>query len=165
MVHPSNEVLSSDILPRWAIIGWLLTTCTVRGRSLGRLQEPGRLLQSAVSVCFQSNVAASNAKLALFYDWLFFNPEKDSIMNIGNTRTRTHAQAQAQAWTLAVSGVNTLLPLLCVRTSHPGDASLHEASSRHHRHAPGLHVPGTHTHTPAAEPCARQVVARRPLIG
>ncbi|XP_050843781.1 integrator complex subunit 3, partial [Serinus canaria] len=58
VVHPSNEVLSSDILPRWAIIGWLLTTCT-------------------------SNVAASNAKLALFYDWLFFNPEKDSIMNIG----------------------------------------------------------------------------------
>lgn len=31
----------------------------------------------------QSNVAASNAKLALFYDWLFFSPEKDSIMNIG----------------------------------------------------------------------------------
>ncbi|XP_009866754.1 PREDICTED: integrator complex subunit 3, partial [Apaloderma vittatum] len=30
----------------------------------------------------KSNVAASNAKLALFYDWLFFNPEKDSIMNI-----------------------------------------------------------------------------------
>lgn len=29
VVHPSNEVLSSDILPRWAIIGWLLTTCTV----------------------------------------------------------------------------------------------------------------------------------------
>uniref|UniRef100_A0A8D2J5E3 Integrator complex subunit 3 n=1 Tax=Varanus komodoensis TaxID=61221 RepID=A0A8D2J5E3_VARKO len=26
VVHPSNEVLSSDILPRWAIIGWLLTT-------------------------------------------------------------------------------------------------------------------------------------------
>ncbi|NXI57616.1 INT3 protein, partial [Chloroceryle aenea] len=46
VVHPSNEVLSSDILPR------------------------------------RSNVAASNAKLALFYDWLFFNPEKDSIMNI-----------------------------------------------------------------------------------
>jgi integrator complex subunit 3 len=33
VVHPSNEVLSSDILPRWAIIGWLLTTCTVRGRA------------------------------------------------------------------------------------------------------------------------------------
>lgn len=35
VVHPSNEVLSSDILPRWAIIGWLLTTCTVRGQALG----------------------------------------------------------------------------------------------------------------------------------
>lgn len=57
VVHPSNEVLSSDILPRWAIVGWLLTTCT-------------------------SNVAASNAKLALFYDWLFFSADKDSIMNI-----------------------------------------------------------------------------------
>ena len=36
-------------------------------------------------ICFilQSNVAASNAKLSLFYDWLFFDPEKDSIMNIG----------------------------------------------------------------------------------
>lgn len=36
---------------------------------------------------FQSNVAASNAKLALFYDWLFFNPDKDSIMNIGTLLT------------------------------------------------------------------------------
>ncbi|XP_023239440.1 integrator complex subunit 3 isoform X1 [Centruroides vittatus] len=57
VIHPSNEVLCSDIIPRWAVIGWLLTTCT-------------------------SNVAASNAKLSLFYDWLFFDPEKDNIMNI-----------------------------------------------------------------------------------
>jgi hypothetical protein len=28
-------------------------------------------------------VAASNAKLALFYDWLFFEADKDNIMNIG----------------------------------------------------------------------------------
>lgn len=34
VVHPSNEVLSSDILPRWAIIGWLLTTCTVSAPSV-----------------------------------------------------------------------------------------------------------------------------------
>ena len=39
------------------MIGWLLTTCT-------------------------NQVAASNAKLALFYDWLFFDAEKDNIMNI-----------------------------------------------------------------------------------
>lgn len=55
--HPTNELLCSEIIPRWAVIGWLLTTCT-------------------------SNVAASNAKLSLFYDWLLFDPEKDSIMNI-----------------------------------------------------------------------------------
>ena len=33
-----------------------------------------------IKIWFQ--VAASNAKLALFYDWLFFDPEKDNIMNI-----------------------------------------------------------------------------------
>ncbi|GLH05303.1 Integrator complex subunit 3 homolog [Gryllus bimaculatus] len=57
VIHPTNELLCSDIIPRWAVIGWLLTTCT-------------------------SIVAAANAKLALFYDWLFFEPDKDNIMNI-----------------------------------------------------------------------------------
>ncbi|XP_044761200.1 integrator complex subunit 3 homolog [Coccinella septempunctata] len=57
VIHPTNELLCSDIIPRWAVIGWLLTTCT-------------------------SAVAMSNAKLALFYDWLFFDSEKDNIMNI-----------------------------------------------------------------------------------
>ncbi|CAG2120876.1 unnamed protein product, partial [Medioppia subpectinata] len=57
VIHPSNELLCSDIIPRWAVIGWLLTTCT-------------------------SNVAASNAKLSLFYDWLFYDAERDNIMNI-----------------------------------------------------------------------------------
>ena len=51
VIHPTNEMLCTDIIPRWAVIGWLLTTCT-------------------------NPVAASNAKLALFYDWLFFDPEK-----------------------------------------------------------------------------------------
>jgi len=57
VIHPPNELLCSDIIPRWAVIGWLLTTCT-------------------------NQVATSNAKLALFYDWLFFDSEKDNIMNI-----------------------------------------------------------------------------------
>jgi len=44
-----------------------------------------KLFVQAVLCCgLQSNVAASNAKLALFYDWFFFDAEKDSIMNIGN---------------------------------------------------------------------------------
>lgn len=58
------------------------------GICLGLLQQ--RELVDEISLFFspfffffQSNVAASNAKLALFYDWLFFSPDKDSIMNIG----------------------------------------------------------------------------------
>ena len=58
VIHPPNEILCSDILPRWAVIGWLLTTCT-------------------------NPVAAASAKLALFYDWLLFDAAKDNIMNIG----------------------------------------------------------------------------------
>ena len=62
VIHPSNEVLCSDIIPRWAVLGWLLTTCT----------HP---------------VAAANAKMALFYDWLFYDAERDNIMNIGIKKT------------------------------------------------------------------------------
>ncbi|XP_066967974.1 integrator complex subunit 3 [Macrobrachium rosenbergii] len=56
-IHPTNEVLCSDIIPRWAVIGWLLSSCT-------------------------SPVATANCKLALFYDWLVYNTETDNIMNI-----------------------------------------------------------------------------------
>lgn len=56
-IHPSNDMLSSDLIPRWAIIGWLLTSST-------------------------NITATANSKLALFYDWLFFDAAKDSIMNI-----------------------------------------------------------------------------------
>lgn len=56
-IHPTNDMLCSDIIPRWAIIGWLLTSCT-------------------------NSVALANAKLAIFYDWLFFDPTKDNIMNV-----------------------------------------------------------------------------------
>lgn len=27
--HPTNQVLSSDIIPRWAVIGWLLKCAKV----------------------------------------------------------------------------------------------------------------------------------------
>lgn len=56
-IHPTNDMLCSDITPRWAIIGWLLTSCT-------------------------NPIVLANAKLALFYDWLFFDPQKDNIMNV-----------------------------------------------------------------------------------
>jgi len=54
-IHPSNEALCSDVIPRWAVIGWLLSTCT-------------------------SQVALANCKMALFYDWL--HSSGDNIMNI-----------------------------------------------------------------------------------
>lgn len=57
IIHPSNEVLCSDIIPRWAIIGWLLTTCT-------------------------TSVSAANSKSALFFDWLLYDAKMDNIMNI-----------------------------------------------------------------------------------
>lgn len=55
--HPPNEVLRSDVVPRWMVVGWLLTAC-------------------------RKNYFAAGAKLALFYDWLFFDEANDSIMNI-----------------------------------------------------------------------------------
>lgn len=55
--HPPNEILQSDIISRWAIVGWLLKCC-------------------------RSKHVEANAKLALFYDWLFFTDKIDNIMNI-----------------------------------------------------------------------------------
>ncbi|KAG2401898.1 uncharacterized protein HKW66_Vig0190650 [Vigna angularis] len=55
--HPPNEIIQSDIVPRWALIGWLLTSC-------------------------RRNHVVANVKLALFYDWLFFDERVDTIMNI-----------------------------------------------------------------------------------
>ncbi|XP_057956234.1 uncharacterized protein LOC131149630 [Malania oleifera] len=55
--HPSNEIIQSDVIPRWAVIGWLLKCC-------------------------RKNYVEANVKLALFYDWLFFDDRLDNIMNI-----------------------------------------------------------------------------------
>ncbi|XP_058075407.1 uncharacterized protein LOC131223886 [Magnolia sinica] len=55
--HPPNEIIQSDIISRWAVVGWLLKCC-------------------------RKNHAEANAKLSLFYDWLFFDEEVDNIMNI-----------------------------------------------------------------------------------
>ncbi|KAK9735954.1 hypothetical protein RND81_04G240700 [Saponaria officinalis] len=55
--HPSNEVLQSEVIPRWAVIGWLLKSCTKK-------------------------YVEANVKLALFYDWLFFDEKVDNFMNV-----------------------------------------------------------------------------------
>lgn len=55
--HPPNQLLASNFLPRWMILGWLIK-----------------------SVKNQQNIGLS--LLNLIYDWLFFNPKSDSIMNL-----------------------------------------------------------------------------------
>jgi integrator complex subunit 3 len=55
--HPPNSVIRSDVVQRWAVVGWLLK-------------------------CVKSPVGLANIKLAIFYDWLFYNPKYDSVMNI-----------------------------------------------------------------------------------
>ncbi|KAH6779352.1 embryo defective 2739 [Perilla frutescens var. hirtella] len=55
--HPSNDIIHSDIIPRWAVTGWLLKSS-------------------------MKNYVEANSKLALFYDWLFFNEKVDNVMNI-----------------------------------------------------------------------------------
>lgn len=56
-VHASSEIMQPDILPRWAVMGWLLTSC-------------------------RKSYVQANSKLALFYDWLFFDETTDNVMNI-----------------------------------------------------------------------------------
>ncbi|KAM3307786.1 integrator complex subunit 3 [Capsicum chacoense] len=56
-VHPSSEIMQPDILPRWAVIGWLLKSC-------------------------RKSYIEANLKLALFYDWLFFDETTDNVMSI-----------------------------------------------------------------------------------
>jgi integrator complex subunit 3 len=51
VVHPTNEQLNAGLTPRWSLCAWLLTTCT-------------------------SNIDFVNLKLALFYDWLFYDAKK-----------------------------------------------------------------------------------------
>ncbi|KAK7311939.1 hypothetical protein RJT34_10423 [Clitoria ternatea] len=55
--HPPNEIIQSDVVPRWAFIGWLLKLC-------------------------RKSYLVESVKLALFYDWLFFDERVDKIMNI-----------------------------------------------------------------------------------
>ncbi|PAA79905.1 hypothetical protein BOX15_Mlig000413g4 [Macrostomum lignano] len=73
-VHPSNETIASEVVQRWAFISWLILSCT-----------------SPTVVC--------NMKLALYYDWLMFDPAQHNLMNIEpgvlviqNNLARSHQQ-------------------------------------------------------------------------
>ena len=55
--HPPNAVLTSDVLPRWAALGWLT-------------QLP------------RSSAGGAAARAALVLDWLFYTPAVDTFMNV-----------------------------------------------------------------------------------
>lgn len=61
--YPSNQILQSDIVPRYVIIGSML-------RSI------------------KNKTIVANVKMALIYDWLFFTPT-DNIMFIGKVKLGT----------------------------------------------------------------------------
>lgn len=54
--HPSNSLLASSVIPRYALIGKLLRN--------------------------SKRTISDSMKLALLFDWLTYNPTKESIMNI-----------------------------------------------------------------------------------
>ncbi|KFK23576.1 hypothetical protein AALP_AAs59562U000200 [Arabis alpina] len=58
VIHPTNEIIRSEIMPRWAMLGWFL------------------------ELCRQNHHIERSVKLALFYDWLFFDEKTDNIMNV-----------------------------------------------------------------------------------
>jgi len=55
--HPSNAVLASNVVQRWSVITWLYKLI---------IHEK----------------AAFDALLSIYFDWIFFDPTVDSIMNI-----------------------------------------------------------------------------------
>ena len=56
-VIPTNEILQSSVLPRWAFCGWVLSTCS-------------------------TPQSISRARLALVWDWLLFKENRNGIMDI-----------------------------------------------------------------------------------
>lgn len=84
VIHPTNEVLGSDVIPRWALIGWL------------------------ISLCQSNHLAFANAKLALFYDWLSYSSDSDNIMNIEPGILLMHHSLRAHPQVTA-----SLLDFLC----------------------------------------------------
>ncbi|RKP05937.1 protein-domain-containing protein, partial [Thamnocephalis sphaerospora] len=98
--HPSNEVLASNIVPRYVVIGGLLRF-------------------------IKTNVAAANVKLAIFYDYLFYDPAVDSIMNIEPAILLMYRSVDKYAY---ITGTLLEFLLFCVDEYYP---PLQEVIRRH----------------------------------
>jgi integrator complex subunit 3 len=71
--HPTNAMLRSDVLPRWALLGWMLS-CTKASTQQPSFQFTDVRLQQAAVV--------EESHLSLFFDWLFYEAHVDNIMLI-----------------------------------------------------------------------------------
>ena len=95
VVHPTNEQLNSGLTPRWSLCAWLINTCT-------------------------NQIESANLKLALFFDWLFYDAKKDNIMLIEpaillmfNSIRPAAATAGTGGSNLSTSLTNSLFDFLC----------------------------------------------------
>ncbi|XP_064401975.1 integrator complex subunit 3-like isoform X2 [Halichondria panicea] len=89
VIHPTNEILASDVVPRWAVVGWLLS-----------------LAQS-------DHVLFGYSKLSLFFDWLAYQLDSDNIMNIEPAILLMHHSLRSHPQLTA-----TLLDFICRQASH-----------------------------------------------
>nr|CAH8854827.1 unnamed protein product [Trichobilharzia regenti] len=89
--YPDNEMLASTLIPRWNVVSWILSQSTCP-------------------------VATANAKLALFYDWLFFKPN-DCIMNLEPALLAIMNHLNPRSQLIAFSLVDFLIKI--VGTYHP----------------------------------------------
>jgi hypothetical protein len=81
-------------------------------------------------------VAAANAKLALFYDWLFYDAERDNIMNIGKDTSFFFS-----LFLFCLFHYNFTF-FFTFRTCHISHVSFYETSSSHHGNDAGLPLQG-----------------------
>ncbi|TGZ61192.1 hypothetical protein CRM22_008120 [Opisthorchis felineus] len=89
--YPDNEMLASTLIPRWNVISWILSQSTCA-------------------------VVTANAKLALFYDWLFFKPN-GCIMNLEPALLAMMNHLTPRTQPIALSLVDFLVKI--VGTYHP----------------------------------------------
>ncbi|KAF7259120.1 hypothetical protein EG68_02845 [Paragonimus skrjabini miyazakii] len=89
--YPDNEMLASTLIPRWNVISWILSQSTCA-------------------------VVTANAKLALFYDWLFFKPN-DCIMNLEPALLAMMNHLAPRTQPIALSLVDFLIKI--VSNYHP----------------------------------------------
>lgn len=84
--HPTNAQLQSNLVTRWALIGWLWTSAKVWRAGHGG-QGVSDEFHSTTTFLFQSDWGRHAVCMSLFLDWIYFNPEADNLMNLGMLST------------------------------------------------------------------------------